>query len=86
MMSGEGCSRKEVPTMAQRRPLHEVTRELAATARGEKPASLVIRSGKLVSVTSGEILSDMSVAVQGSRIAYIGHDAEHTIGQETRVI
>jgi adenine deaminase len=86
MMSGEGFSRKEVPTMAQRRPLHEVTRELAATARGEKPASLVIRSGKLVSVTSGEILPDMSVAVQGSRIAYIGRDAAHTIGPGTRVI
>lgn len=70
----------------QRRPLYEMTRELAATARGDEPASLVVRDGTLVSVTSGEILPRMSVAVQGSRIAYIGHDAAHTIGPETRVI
>ena len=72
--------------MTQRWPLHEMTRALAATARGERSASLVIRSGTLVSVTSGEILPNMSVAVQGSRIAYIGRDVEPMIGPETRVI
>jgi adenine deaminase len=69
-----------------RRPLHEMTRDLAATARGDLPATLVVRGGTLVSVTSGEILRNMSVAVQGSRIAYAGPDAGHTIGDETRVI
>src|ERR671916_3486399 len=69
-----------------RTPLHEMTRELAATARGDLPATLVVRGGTLVSVTSGEILPNMSVAVQGSRIAYVGLDASHTIGDETRVI
>ena len=38
----------------ERTPLHEVTRDLAATARGEISATLVIRGGTLVSVTSGE--------------------------------
>ncbi len=70
----------------RRAPLHEMTRGLAASARGDLPATLVIRCGTLVSVTSGEILPNMSVAVQGSRIAYVGHDASHTIGDETRVI
>ena len=70
----------------RRRPLHEMTRDLAATARGDLPATLVIRGGTLVSVTSGEILPNMSVAVQGSRVAYVGPDAGHTIGDETRVI
>ena len=70
----------------ERTPLHEVTRELAATARGEIPATLVVRGGTLVSVTSGEILPNMSVAVQGSRIAYVGSDASHTVGDETRVV
>src|ERR671916_809388 len=70
----------------ERTPLHEVTRELAATARGEIPATLVVRGGKLVSVTSGEILPNMSVAVQGSRIAYVGSGASHTVGDETRVV
>ena len=67
-------------------PLYEMTRELAATARGDLPATLVLRGGRLVSVSSGEILPDMSVAVQGSRIAYVGPDASHTVGDETRVI
>jgi adenine deaminase len=70
----------------ERAPLHEMTRELAATARGDLPATLVVRGGTLVSVTSGEILPNMSVAVQGSRIAYVGPDANHTIGDETRII
>ena len=70
----------------RRTPLHEMMRELAATARGDLAATLVIRGGTLVSVTSGEILPNMSVAVQGPRVAYVGLDASHTIGDETRVI
>jgi adenine deaminase len=66
----------------ERPPLHQMTRELAATAMGRLPATLVVRGGTLVSVTSGEILPNMSVAVQGSRIANIGPDASHTIGDE----
>jgi adenine deaminase len=50
-------------------------RDLAATARGELPATLVIRGGTLVSVTTGEVLLGMDVPVQRSRIAYIGTDA-----------
>ena len=72
--------------MNERTPLHETTRELAATARGEIPATIVVRGGTLVSVTSGEVLPNMSVAVQGSRIAYVGSDAGHTIGDGTRII
>jgi adenine deaminase len=63
-----------------------MARELVATARGDLPATLVIRGGTLVSVTSGEILPNTSVAVRGPRIAYVGPDASHTIGDETRVI
>ena len=70
----------------RRTPLHEMTRELAATARGDLAATLVVRGGTLVSVTSGEILPNMSVAVQGPRVAYVGPDASHTIGDETRII
>ncbi|WP_273844564.1 adenine deaminase [Rubrobacter calidifluminis] len=70
----------------RRRPLYEMTRELAATAMGELPATLVVRGGTLVSVTSGEVVPGMDVAVQGPRIAYVGPDAGHTIGPDTRVI
>ena len=61
-------------------------RNLAATARGELPATLVIRGGTLVSVTTAEVLPGMDVAVQGSRIAYVGTDASPMIGEGTRVI
>src|ERR671927_564312 len=70
----------------RRTPLHEMPRNRAAPARGEPPATLVVVGGALVSVTSGEILPNMSVAVQGSRVAYIGPDASHAIGDETRVV
>lgn len=69
-----------------REPLADAVPNLIATARGDMPATLVIENGKLVNVTSGEILHGFSVAVQGSRIAYIGPDATHTIGDETQVI
>lgn len=66
--------------------LADCVKELVATARGDLKASLVIQNGCLVNVVSGEILQGMSVAVQGSRIAYVGKDASHTIGPDTEVI
>ncbi|WP_405117308.1 adenine deaminase C-terminal domain-containing protein [Paenibacillus sp. FSL K6-1217] len=69
-----------------RQPLAECVPELVATARGDRPATLVITGGKLVNVCSGEILDGMSVAVQGGRIAYVGKDVSHTIGEYTQVI
>ena len=47
----------------RRAPLHEMTRDLAATARGHLHAALVVRGRTLVSVTSGEVLPIMGVAV-----------------------
>lgn len=66
--------------------LADCVKELVETARGDLKASLVIQNGSLVNVVSGEILQGMSVAVQGSRIAYVGKDASHTIGPDTEVI
>jgi adenine deaminase len=60
--------------------------QLVATARGDLPATLVILNGTLVNVCSGELLSGMSIAVQGARIAYVGRDVKHMIGAETEVI
>ncbi|QSF46146.1 adenine deaminase [Paenibacillus tianjinensis] len=70
----------------KRKPLADCVPELVATARGDQPASLVITGGKLVNVVSGEILEGMSVAVQGGRIAYVGKDVSHTIGEGTKII
>jgi adenine deaminase len=62
------------------------TRDLSAVAMGRQKADLVIRNGKWVSVQSGEIIPETDVAVLGERIAYVGPDAGHTIGEDTRVI
>ncbi|MDQ0300199.1 adenine deaminase [Salibacterium salarium] len=66
-----------------RKPLAEDIPELVKTARGDKPASLVIENAKMVNVISGEIQSDIDIAVQSTRIAYVGNDASHTIGEDT---
>lgn len=73
-------------TTFTRKPLADCVPELVATARGDKPATLVITGGKLVNVCSGEILDGMSVGVQGGRIAYVGKDVTHMIGEGTQVI
>nr|WP_245252426.1 adenine deaminase [Paenibacillus sediminis] len=64
----------------------ECVPELVATARGDKPATLVIAGGTLVNVISGELIPNMSIAIQGSRIAYVGKDVSHTIGEHTTII
>lgn len=72
--------------MPQRLPWHFVTRELVDCAMGRIPADLVIRNGMWVCVQSGEMVANTDIAVKGSRIAYVGPDAGHTIGADTRVV
>ncbi|MEK7276571.1 MAG: adenine deaminase [Chloroflexota bacterium] len=72
--------------MPKRRPWHEVSRELVDCAMGRAPADLLIRDGQWVCVQSGEIVPHTDIAVKGSRIAYVGPDAGHTLGPETKVI
>lgn len=72
--------------MSKRQPWYEVSKDLVDVAMGRRPATLVIRNGRWVNVHSGEIISDTDVAVCGARIAYVGDDAGHTIGDETEVI
>ncbi|SDI74095.1 adenine deaminase [Natribacillus halophilus] len=69
------------------RPNHaDCIRDLIATARGDQNATMVIKNAKLVNVTSHEILSNTDIAVKDSRIAYVGKNANHTIGDKTKVI
>lgn len=72
--------------MGKRKARHEVTHDLVDVAMGRKPADLVVRNGRWVNVHSGEILSGTDVAVCGSRIAYVGDDADHMIGPDTTII
>ncbi|WP_239615367.1 adenine deaminase [Cohnella mopanensis] len=70
----------------ERTPLADNVVDLVATARGDKKATLVITNGTLVNVCSGEIVKGMSVGVQGSRIAYVGKDVSHMIGETTKIV
>ncbi|KAA9005496.1 adenine deaminase [Paenibacillus spiritus] len=67
-------------------PLADCVPDLVATSRGDLPATLVITGGRLVNVVSGEILENMSVGIREGRIAYVGKDVSHMIGEDTRVI
>lgn len=53
---------------------------------GREAADLIIRNGRWVCVQSGEIIPNTDVAVKSERIAFVGSDAAHTIGPQTRVI
>ena len=62
------------------------TKNLVDVAMGREKADLVIQNGQWVCVQSGEIIPGTDIAVAGERIAYVGPDASHTTGSQTRVI
>ena len=62
------------------------SKSLVDVAMGRTPADLVIRNGRWVCVQSGEIIPGTDIAIKGERIAYVGEDASHTIGELTTVI
>ena len=66
--------------------ISKITRDLVDVAMGREKADLVIRHGQWVCVQSGEIIPDTDIAIVNDRIAYVGSDASHTIGAETKVI
>lgn len=72
--------------MYERKPQFECLVPLNETARGERKATLVIKNAKLINVVSGEILENTDVAVCESRVAYVGENADHTVGDDTEVI
>ena len=62
------------------------TQTLVNVAMGRTPADLVIRDGQWVSVQSGEIIPHTDIAIKDERIAFVGEDASHTIGEDTQII
>ena len=64
----------------------ELAPQLVDVAMGRRMADSVIRKGKWVNVHTGEIIADTDVAISGGRIAFVGPDASHAIGKETKVI
>ena len=67
-------------------PLWECNDVLIRVAQGQQPADTVIEHARLVNVCTREVLDDTSVAVACGRIAYVGADASHCVGENTRVI
>ena len=59
-----------------------MNQKLLSVAKGETPADLVIRNGKVVNVYSGEIY-DGGVAICGDTIAAVGLSLIH-ISEPTR--
>jgi len=64
----------------------EYRKDLIDVAMGRAPADLVIQNGQWVNVQSGEIIPGVDIAIKGERIAFVGEDASHTIGDETEVL
>jgi len=65
---------------------HSLSTGLVDVAMGRKPADVVIKNGRWVNVQSGEILPNTDIALSGERIAFVGENATHTIGEYTQVI
>jgi len=60
--------------------------ELMKVALGETEADLAIVNGAIVNVYTGEVLSGDTVLIKRDKIAYVGPNAERSIGASTRVI
>lgn len=67
-------------------PLWEAAKTLTAVAQGRQKAELVIKNSTLVNVCTGELEKNIDVAVVCGRIAYVGKNADHAIGEKTKVI
>ena len=53
---------------------------------GDKKADLILKNCNLLSVYTKEIIPKTQIAIINDRIAYVGPDAEHTLGPKTTVI
>lgn len=61
-------------------------KHLVDVAMGRAHADTVIKNGRWVSVQTREIIPNTDIAIANGRIAYVGPDASHTIGDNTQVI
>ncbi len=61
-------------------------KELIDTALGETKADIAIVNGNVVNVYTREIMPNHSIAIKGTRIAYVGKDISHIIGHKTKII
>ncbi len=63
-----------------------LSQTLVNVAMGRTPADLVIKNGQWVCVQTGEIIAHTDIAVADGHIAFVGPNADHTIGMQTQVL
>jgi adenine deaminase len=63
-----------------------ISQTLVNVVMGRTPADLVIKNGQWVCVQTGEIIPKTDIAIVEGRIAYVGENADHTIGMQTQVL
>jgi adenine deaminase len=63
-----------------------LTQTLVNVAMGRKPADLVVKNGQWVCVQTGEFIPQTDIAIVDGHIAYVGENADHAIGDKTKVI
>ncbi len=59
---------------------------LMKVALGEAEADLAVVNGDVLNVYTGEVLTGNTVLIKGDLIAYVGRDADPSIGPSTRII
>lgn len=59
---------------------------MVAAALGDHKADVILANCRLVSVYTNEIIPETQIAIHGSRISYVGPDASHATGPQTRII
>lgn len=64
----------------------ECAAQLVDVAMGRLAADTVIKGGCWVNVYSGEIIDGIDIAIVSGRIAYVGPDATHAVGDDTKII
>ena len=63
-----------------------LSQTLVNVTMGRTPADLVIKNGQWVCVQTGEIIPNTDIAIVEGHIAYVGQNANHTIGLHTQVL
>ncbi|MFU8826957.1 MAG: adenine deaminase [Brevefilum sp.] len=69
-----------------RKPHHEITQDLAATAMGRQPADLIIRNGTLVNVNTAQLQPNVDVVVRHGWIALVGDASDVLADENTQVV
>jgi adenine deaminase len=63
-----------------------LSQSLVNVTMGRIPADLVIKNGIWACVQTGEFIPGTDIAIIAGHIAYVGENADHTIGMQTQVV